>query len=70
MTAVAARLFGFDAAADAQSIENRPIEASVLSETEVEIAGGRGRKQGFAYRLFPDGAGTCRKSIIRPYGVI
>ena len=52
--AVAGQLFGFDAARDGL------LADSMLSETEVEIAGGRGRKQGFAYRLFPDGAGTCR----------
>ena len=54
MIATAARLFGFDSELDAL------LANSVLSDTEVEIAGGRGRKQGFAYRLFPDGAGTCR----------
>ncbi len=54
MIAVAGRLFGFDAAVDGL------LANSMLSETEVEIAGGRGRTQGFAYRLFPDGAGTCR----------
>jgi hypothetical protein len=55
MIAAAAKLFGFETAAEAG-----PIADSMLSETEVEIAGGRGRKQGFAYRLFPGGAGTCR----------
>ena len=54
MIAVAGRLFGFDAAGDGL------LANSVLSGTEVEIAGGRGRTQGFAYRLFPDGAGACR----------
>ena len=54
MIAVAGRLFGFDPAADGL------LADSIVSETEVEIAGGRGRKQGFAYRIFPDGAGTCR----------
>jgi len=54
MIAVAGQLFGFDAAMDGL------LANSMLSETEVEIAGGRGRTQGFAYRLFPDGAGTCR----------
>ena len=54
MIEVAGQVFGFDSAKDGLLAE------SVLSETEVEIAGGRGRKQGFAYRLFPDGAGTCR----------
>ena len=54
MIAVAGRLFGFDAATDGL------LADSMLSETEVEIAGGRGRAQGFVYRLFPDGAGTCR----------
>jgi len=54
MIATAARLFGFDSEMDGLLAE------SLASETEVEIAGGRGRKQGFAYRLFPDGAGACR----------
>jgi len=54
MIATAARLFGFDSEMDGL------LTNSMLSETEVEIAGGRGRKQGFAYRLFPDGAGACR----------
>lgn len=58
MIAVAGQLFGFDAAGDGPG--DGPLASSVLSETEVEIAGGRSRKQGFAYRLFPDGAGTCR----------
>jgi 4-amino-4-deoxy-L-arabinose transferase-like glycosyltransferase len=55
MIGAAAKLFGFETAAEAG-----PIANSMFSETEVEIAGGRGRRQGFAYRLFPDGAGTCR----------
>jgi hypothetical protein len=54
MIEVAGRMFGFDAASESLLAE------SVLSDTEVEIAGGRGRKQGFTYRMFPDGAGTCR----------
>ena len=58
MIAVAGRLFGFDAAGDGPG--DGLLANSALSETEVEIAGGRGRTQGFAYRLFPDGAGTCR----------
>ena len=70
MIAVAGRLFGFDAAGDGpgdgpgEGLGDVPgddlLANSALSETEVEIAGGRGRTQGFAYRLFPDGAGTCR----------
>jgi len=58
MIEAAARLFGFDAAGAGPT--DGLLADSMLSETEVEIAGGRGRKQGFAYRLFPDGAGTCR----------
>lgn len=54
MIAAAGQLFGFDAATDGL------LADSILAEIEVEIAGGRGRTQGFAYRLFPDGAGTCR----------
>ncbi len=62
MIAVAGRLFGFDAAGDGpgDGPGDGLLANSALSETEVEIAGGRGRTQGFAYRLFPDGAGTCR----------
>jgi hypothetical protein len=61
MIAVAGRLFGFDPAADGPGGPGDGLLAdSIVSETEVEIAGGRGRKQGFAYRIFPDGAGTCR----------
>lgn len=55
VVAAAGELFGFDSA-----VGERPVADSALLQTEVEIAGGRGRKQGFAYRLFPDGAGTCR----------
>ena len=54
MIGTAAKLFGVDAAMDGL------LSDSVLSEAEVEIAGGRGRKQVFDFRLFPDGAGTCR----------
>ncbi len=54
MIATAARLFGFDTEMDDLGGD------SVLFETDVAIVGGRGRKQSFAYRLFPDGAGTCR----------
>ncbi len=59
MIAAAAKLFGFEATAGATA-GGGPVETSVLSEIEVEIAGGRGRSQSFRYRLFPDGAGTCR----------
>ncbi len=58
MIAVAGRLFGCDPAGDGPG--GGLLADSILSEIEVEIAGGRGRTQGFAYRLFPDGAGTCR----------
>jgi 4-amino-4-deoxy-L-arabinose transferase-like glycosyltransferase len=59
----AAELFDFEAGTQGEAepgAQAGAVEKSLLSGTEVEIAGGRGRKQGFAYRLFPDGAGTCR----------